>query len=49
MHPNGYWYAKTDDGGFDGAGPDPLIAVSNLAGQMERHLAMDRSTRDGAL
>jgi hypothetical protein len=34
-YPSGYWYASTDDGGHDGAGPDPLTAVSNLVAQME--------------
>jgi hypothetical protein len=36
-YPSGYWYAKTDDGGFDGVGPDPLSAVSNLVAQLEAY------------
>jgi hypothetical protein len=38
-HPDGYWVATTDDAGYDGAGPDPLTAVSNLVAQIEREFA----------
>jgi len=41
MHPHGYWYARTDDGGYDGSGPDPLTAVSNLVAQIEREKLND--------
>ena len=33
-----YWYAATDDGGWDGTGADPLQAVSNLAAELEREV-----------
>jgi hypothetical protein len=34
-YPLGYWFASTDDGRNDGAGPDPLAAVSELVAQIE--------------
>lgn len=36
---HGYWAASTEDGGNDGAGPDPLTAVSELVVQIERERA----------
>jgi hypothetical protein len=44
MHPNGYWVAQTDKGGYDGAGPDPLTAISRLALTLEAEL--DEATED---
>lgn len=34
-YPHGYWYAVTDDGGYDADGATPLDAVSALAMQLE--------------
>lgn len=29
-YPHGYWYAVTMDGGYDGSGPTPEIALAKL-------------------
>ena len=34
-YPHGYWYATTEDGGFDGAGEEPESALLELAGKLE--------------
>lgn len=38
-YPVGYWYAATDNGGYDGVGPDPLTALAELVNAMETALA----------
>lgn len=44
-YPHGYWYAQTDDGGYDAVGPDPLTAVANLASVLEKEIAERSLTR----
>jgi hypothetical protein len=29
-YPHGYWYAVTKDGGYDGSGPTPEVAMARL-------------------
>lgn len=35
-YPNGYWYAITDDGGWDGVGVTPLDALACLIEGIEQ-------------
>lgn len=35
-YPDGYWYAVTDDGGYDAVGSTPLNVVSKLVEQLEK-------------
>lgn len=37
------WYATTDDGECDAAGPTPLDAVSELAVQLEQIVKADKA------
>ena len=38
MHPNGYWYAVTDDGGYDAAGESVETALAGLVLAIEKAL-----------
>lgn len=35
-YPNGYWYARTDDGDYDADGDTPLNAVTALCIVLEK-------------
>lgn len=42
-YPHGYWYATTDDDGYDADGATPLEAVSNLAEVLEEAVGRGES------
>lgn len=38
-YPHGYWYVTTQNGGYDGHGPTPEIALASLIDALVKALA----------
>jgi hypothetical protein len=47
-YPHGYWYAATDDGGYDADGDSPSSVMAALTGVLEQALAEAKESAEAS-